>query len=170
MLSEPPPTNIPTLVVAIYAALVSTVIGIVQLLNFLRDRDKIKVTVRRDMRIFNDPRYENMTLTILRVANAGRRPVTITSVGAECLFPNDHWVCTDTNPALPHEIDEGQYLLAQIDQTGLNFSIIQSWFAHDALGRTHRLDVAPWYKRWVSTFRLKRKAKEQRKQKARAGR
>jgi hypothetical protein len=160
-----PTTNIPTLVVAVYAAVVSTVTGIVQLLNFRRDRDKIKLTARRDMGIIGDPRYEDMKLLIVTVANHGRRPVTITSVGAECLFPSQHFVIADTNPRLPYELTEGKYFTAQTNQEGLDFSIIQCWWATDALGRTHRLNVAPWYKRRLSTFRLQRKWKQDKKAK-----
>src|SRR5947209_1491176 len=112
--------NVPTLVVAIYAAVISTVTGIVQLLNFRRDRDKIKINVRKDMCIIGDPRYEEMTLVIVTVANHGRRPVTITSVGAECLFPNKHFVIPDTNPYLPYELTEGKYFTAQGNQEGLD--------------------------------------------------
>jgi hypothetical protein len=156
-------TNIPTLIVAIYAAVVSTVTGLVQLLNYRRDRDKIKITVQKNMRIYGDPRYADKTLTIVKVVNAGRRPVTITSIGVECLFPNPHGVFPDTNPNLPYELTEGKYLVAQANQEGLDFSIIQCWFVCDALGRTHRLSAAPWHKRWVSNYRLKRKWKQEKK-------
>lgn len=91
-------TNIPTLIVAIYAAVVSTVTGLVQLLNYRRDQDKIKITVQKDLQIYGDPRYANKTLTIVKVVNAGRRPVTITSIGVECLFPNPHGVFPEHQP------------------------------------------------------------------------
>jgi|SRR5579859_1336738 len=114
-------TNFPTLIVAIYAAVVSTVTGTIQFLNYRRDKEKIKVTAQRDMQIYGDPRFDGMTLTMVRVANAGRRPVTITSVGAACLFPNPHWVFVDTNPQLPLELTEGKYLTAQVNQDGLDW-------------------------------------------------
>ena len=60
---------------------------------------------------------------------------------------------------------EGKYFTAQANQEGLDFSIIQCWWATDALGRTHRLNVAPWYKRRLSTFRLQRKWKHDKKAK-----
>jgi hypothetical protein len=159
------PANTPTLIVAVYAAVVATVTGIVQFLNFRRDRDKIKLTARRNMGISGDPRYEDMTLLIVTVANHGRRPVTITSVGAECLFPSQHFVFLDNNPRLPYELTEGKSLTAQTTQEGLDFNIIQCWWATDAVGRTHRLNVAPWYKRRLSKFRQKRKWKQEKKAK-----
>ncbi|SRR5258708_6977159 len=159
------PTNIPTLIVAIYAAVISTMTGIAQVMNYRRDRDKIKVTVQRDMQMYGDLRFADMTLTIVKVANAGRRPVTITSVGFERLFPNKHGVFTTINPDLPYELTEGKYLVAQVNQAGLDFDVIQCWWATDAVGRTHRLNVAPWRKRWISNFRLRRKWKQDRKKK-----
>ena len=70
-------TNIPTLIVAVYAAVVSSITGIIQILNYRRDRDKIKLTIQHDMTFFGDARYEGKTVVVLRVGNAGRRPVTI---------------------------------------------------------------------------------------------
>jgi hypothetical protein len=73
-------------VVAVYAAVVSTITGSVQLWHFFRDRARIKLTVQRNMEIVGDPRYARKSLTIVRVANQGRRPVTITTVGIQS-FP-----------------------------------------------------------------------------------
>ena len=90
-------------VVAAYAAVVSTITGAVQLSNFLRDRARIKVSVRRNMQIVGDPRYDGKTLTLIYVANTGRRPVTITTVGAQRLYAHNHIVVPNCNPALPHD-------------------------------------------------------------------
>jgi hypothetical protein len=46
-----------TVVVAAYAAVVSTIIGAVQIFNYRRDRARIKVSVRHNMRIMSDPRF-----------------------------------------------------------------------------------------------------------------
>lgn len=79
--------NVSGSMLAAYAAVVSTITGAVQLLNFLRDRTRVKVSVRRNMQIIGDPRYEGKTLTLVYVVNSGRRPVTITTVGAQRLYP-----------------------------------------------------------------------------------
>src|SRR5258708_4768372 len=75
-------------VVAAYAAVVSTITGAVQVVNYFRDRAHIVIRVQRDMEMIGDPRYKGISLTIMNVVNAGRRPITITSVGAYRLSPH----------------------------------------------------------------------------------
>jgi hypothetical protein len=82
-----------TTCLAIYGAVLSTVAIVKQLVT---DRVKVKLTVKRDMEMVGDPRYAGMSLTIMDVTNAGRRPVTIVGVGASRLYPNKHSVATDT--------------------------------------------------------------------------
>lgn len=131
-------------VVAIYAALMSTIVGVVQLSNFLRDRARIKISARRNMEIIGAPGHHRKGLTIVQVSNAGRRPVTITTVGARCLHPHNPFVIPECNPALPHELTEGKSLTAIIPPCDLDFSTIDVWEAYDAIGRFHRLRVAPF--------------------------
>jgi peptidoglycan/LPS O-acetylase OafA/YrhL len=113
-------------VVAVYAAVVSTITGSVQLWHFFRDRARIKLTVQRNMEIVGDPRYARKSLTIVRVANQGRRPVTITTVGAYNLFPDNPFIIPECNPALPHELTEGKSLMAIIPSCDLDFSAARS--------------------------------------------
>src|SRR5258707_375863 len=109
--------SISTDVVAFYAAIMSTIIALVQLSNFLRDRGRLRMEVQRDMEMVGDPRFQNMTLTIVTVTNAGRRPVTITHVFANCIYPRKHFVVTTAIPPLPCELTEGKFLTAIIDQS-----------------------------------------------------
>lgn len=90
-------------VVAVYAALVSTITGGVQLWHFLRDRARVKLTVQRNMEIIGGPVHRK-GLTIVRVSNLGRRPVTITTVGARSLFPHNPFIIPECNPQLPHDL------------------------------------------------------------------
>jgi hypothetical protein len=144
-------------VLAAYAAVVSTITGAVQLSNFLRDRARIKVSVRHNMQIVGDPRYDGKTLTMVYVINRGRRPVTITTVGAHMLYPHNHIVIPNCNPPLPHELTEGKSLIAIIPPCDLDFSAIDLWVVYDAVGRSYRLRVAPWYARIRSHVRWRRK-------------
>jgi hypothetical protein len=69
-------------VVAAYAAVLSTITGAAQLWNYNRDRARIKVSAQNDMVFFGDLHYKpDQKLCIVTVANPGRRPVTITTVG-----------------------------------------------------------------------------------------
>lgn len=152
-------------VVAVYAAVVSTITGSVQLFHFFRDRARIKLTVQRDMAIMGDPLYNRTGLTIVRVANLGRRPVTITTVGAQRQFPDTHIIIPECQPQLPHELAEGKSLMAIIPPCDLDFSRILLWEAYDAVGRPYRLNVAPWHTRMISRAKWRRKWKQDRKRK-----
>jgi hypothetical protein len=152
--------------VAIYAAVVSTITGSVQLFHFFRDRARIKLTVRYNMAIMGDPRHNREGLTMVRVTNRGRRPVTITTIGAHQLFPENPFVIPECHPALPHELTEGKCLTAIIPACDLDFSKIESWEAYDAVGRPYRLNVAPWYSRMLSRARWRMKWRRDRTHKA----
>jgi hypothetical protein len=52
-----PTSQIITVVVAVYAAVVATITGAVQIFNYRRDRSRIKLAVGHNMRIMLDPRY-----------------------------------------------------------------------------------------------------------------
>ena len=158
--------NISANVVSAYAAVMSTIIASVQAFNYFRDRAHLKIRVQPHMKMIGDARYQGMSLIIMYVVNGGRRPVTITSVGAYQLFPNDPFVITDVRPQCPCELTEGKQLTAILDQKGLDLSVMESWEAYTATGRTFRLAIVPWYRRWWNRRRFRRQAiKEGRKKK-----
>lgn len=67
--------------IAGYAAVVSTITGVAQLWNYNRDRARIKVSAQNNMTMFGDLHFKNnQVLSIVTIANLGRRPVTITTV------------------------------------------------------------------------------------------
>ena len=148
--------------VAIYAAIVSTITGSVQLWHFFRDRARIKLTVRRNMDIVGGPVHRK-DLTLVTVANCGRRPVTITTVGGYRLFPQNPFVIPECIPQLPHELTEGKSLMAIIPPCDLDFSRVSHWEASDAVGRPYRLYVAPWYARMLSRAKWRRRWRQDRK-------
>ena len=128
--------------VAWYAAIVSTVTSAVQMANFLRDRKKVKLTVARNMQSVGDPRRTDMTFAILKVANSGRRPLTVTQVYITFLH-NAGGLLNDTAPRLPCELTEGGYLLAYLDEAGVQFDTIRCFAASDSTGREYKINVAP---------------------------
>lgn len=145
-------SEIITLVIAAYGAVLSTIAILRQIFG---DRVKVKLTVKRNMEMINDPRYANMTLTILEVINTGRRPVTITTFGAIRLYPYTNLAVIDSRPQLPCEITEGKYVTSIWDQTGLDFSKIDYWGAWDSHGRVHKLREASLFKHWKSVIQRK---------------
>lgn len=145
-------------VVAAYAAMVSTITGAVQVINYFRDRPHILIRVQHNMVMMGDPRYEGETLTCMYVVNAGRRPITVTSVGAYRLFPHKPFVLTDEQPKCPCELTEGKQQTVIIDQEDLDLSIMESWEAYTSTGRTFRFAVVPWYRRWWNRRKFRQHA------------
>jgi hypothetical protein len=150
--------NISGNVVALYGAVVATVTGIVQTVNFFRDRRKVKISVQEHMEfVFTSdgiPVNED-PYSLVTVANAGRRPITIVNVGGYRLYPGKGFVIQQTNPPLPRELTEGKHLTAFVDETEFDLSELESWEAHDAVGHAYRLPVAPLHKRLISRMRRK---------------
>jgi hypothetical protein len=64
-------------VVALYGAVLSTITATAQIIAHMRDRAHIKIRIQTNMEIYGDPGLAGITFTIVNVANAGRRPVTI---------------------------------------------------------------------------------------------
>ena len=145
-----------TAIIAAYGAVLSTVAVVKQ---FISERVSVKITVNRDMEIHGDPRYEGMTLIVMKVVNKGSRPVTITHTGARGLYPNQSFIITDNQPPLASEIKEGEYITSMVDQADTDVEAIDYWQAIDATGRVYKLRQASWFKHWQSNRQQKRAAK-----------
>jgi hypothetical protein len=157
--------NISGNVLAAYGAILSTVTASAQILSYLRDKARLHIAVQHDMEIIGE-RYKGMLLTIIKVSNRGRRPVTITNVGAYRLHPHKAFIVPDASPRIPCELTEGKEVKAMFDQSDVDFSLIEAYEAYTAGGHTFRLNVAPWYKRWISRYRRKREWKREAKERA----
>jgi len=140
--------------VAWYAAIVSTVNSAIQFANYLRDRVRVKLTVQKNMETVNDPVHDGMSLTMFKVTNTGRRPVTITNVGMMYLH-NKGAIFTDTVPRIPCELTEGKFITTLVDQSALRFGEIRYFVAYDAVGREYRSGFAPRHRRVYWWFRRK---------------
>lgn len=70
-----------TLILAIWGALVSTVLAWMKIAEYRKDRPIVRVTIKPGMKAFPDNTvYGAMTLLIVDVANVGGRPVSVTHV------------------------------------------------------------------------------------------
>jgi len=149
-----------TVILALYGAVLSTLTALVQLSNHFRDRAKVVLQIRKNMAPIGGGRaYDGMRMVIITATNVGRRPVTINGFGASLLFKkgraDTHWFLPRVNPPLPCEITEGKQVSAHVNQEKVDLQSISHWYAWDSAGRHYRLNVAPFYKRWVSAFRNK---------------
>jgi hypothetical protein len=146
-----------TSALAIYGAILSSITAAIQLANHFRDRAKVVLKVRKNMRFAGpDIRYGGVPLVIITATNVGRRPVTMSGFAARLLFKQENamdWYLPDVRPPLPCEITEGNEVSAFLKQERVNFDSISYWYAWDSAGRHYRLNVAPWYRRWFASLR-----------------
>jgi hypothetical protein len=135
-------------VVAAYAAILFTITGAAQLWNYNRDRARIKVSAQNDMVFFGDLHYKSsQKLCIVTVANHGRRPVTITSVGGYREIPLHPFVVVECRPNLPHELTEGKSLIGILPSTEMDVSKVLWWSASDGVGNQYYSKGGGWYAR-----------------------
>jgi hypothetical protein len=153
-----------TTVVAIYGAVLATITAVIQVLNHFRDRIKVLVKVRKNMSNMSNM-DDPMVFVIVSAVNAGRRPVTIAGFSVKLLYRENEretaWYLPDVRPRLPHEIKEGGVVAAYLNQEGVDFNSIASWEAWDTAGRQFQLNEASWQKRWLSSWKRRRRRKRQ---------
>lgn len=96
--------NISAQAVAWYAAIVSTVSVFIAVLNYLSDRRRLKVLAQHG---FLTGMGDDSTKVMISVANIGKRPVTISSVGFEVKDSGDMILISTPNLSLPKTLKEG---------------------------------------------------------------
>ena len=147
-------------VVAVYGAILSTITAAVQVVTHFKDRVRLLIRMQHNMETVNDPVHQGMTMTLMNVTNAGRRPVTITGLGAYRLYPHNPFFIVETNPHCPCELTEGKQMVGIINQKGLDLSVMESWEAYTATGKTFQHSVVPWYRKWWNRRKLRKQWKK----------
>ena len=110
--------NISASAVAWYAAIVSTAGVIVALLNFMADKRRLRVKASHGLLVgVND----DSTKIFISVANIGKRPVSISSVGFTVKGGDDMVLTTTPNLNLPKTLKEG--------------AGVQTWMNHEEFVR-----------------------------------
>jgi hypothetical protein len=142
-----------TAILAVYGAVLSTVAILRQLFS---DRVKVKLTVRKNREMVGHPKYKGATLVEVKITNIGHQPVTIVSFGAIGLYPHHSLAGIDSQPQLPCEIREGQFISSFWDQAGLDFSKIDYWVVCDSYDHTYKLREASIFKHWKSAFQQRK--------------
>lgn len=131
--------EVSTSIVAWYAAVVGTFGAIVWAYSVLRDRAKVKIQVRPNMKVFpGNTTYGDETYVIVTVTNVGRRPITITHVWFET--PNRADKKTLLADSLGHgsrELAEGKWADYPCVQSQLSTSL-RYVCASDSTQREHR--------------------------------
>ena len=151
-------SEIITAMIALYGAVLSTVASIRQ---WKSDRVRVKIAVKRNRQMINAPRYAGITLVEIQITNVGHRPATIRSFGTIGLHPHSSLAGVDSQPQLPCEIREGQFISSYWPQADLNFSTIDYWVVWDSEDRVYRLRQASRLKHWKSVWQQRRAWKQQ---------
>jgi hypothetical protein len=146
-------SEIITAVIAGYGAVLSTVAIVRQ---WKSDRIKVKLAVRKNRAMVGSAKYKGVSLTEVKITNIGHRPVTIVSFGAIGLYPHLSLAGVDSQPQLPCEIREGQFISSYWPQAELDFSKIDYWAAWDSHDRVHKLPEASRFKHWKSMSQQKK--------------
>lgn len=134
-----PEITISATAVAWYAALVSTASLALGLFLTLRDRPRIRVTARTNWVAFGESEYDPEERYIcITVANRGRRPVTIHSVGLESKGKGPDYLSSDSMRKGPREVGEGKAESYFLAQSGLDTEAIRNVIVVDQTGRKWR--------------------------------
>lgn len=125
--------------VAWYAAIVATGSAMVSAYNILRDRARLQVTVKADMKLApSDTSYGDATYVVVTAVNTGRRPITVTKVWFE---KNKHakpkLLLADSMKHGAKELSEGKWAdyLGKQDQFDPSLKYV---CVEDSTGRVHR--------------------------------
>jgi hypothetical protein len=130
-----------SLIVGIYGAIVATIVAVIQLLGYRRDRRKVLIRISGGYEVHPpNPIYKADSYICITVSNSGRRPVTITKVGM--LYPRKSsaraGLSSDSMMKGPREISEGQFLSDLIDEKDVGFPPEKYVaFAYDATGQVY---------------------------------
>lgn len=129
-------------VVAIYAAIVSTLVLIIQFLNYWNDRINIVLDYKTDYKIHGENYNPDKSYLLLTIRNKGKRPVTIEKVGYIANNKEDaHGIFTNSVLYGSRELSEGKATKYIVDQEEINLDKINYFVAYDQAGREYKCEV-----------------------------
>src|SRR3989442_1852832 len=150
------PNDLLTAALAIWGAVVSSVLAVLKVAEYLKDRPIIKISLQPGMKAFpNTSFYGSMTVLFVKVANVGRRPTSITHVSLMLHRGKGFLLCADPRTATyPVELTEnkshgfvfnedevrGKYRLEPSHYVGcVNDSAGRTYWSHGPLARLWKL-------------------------------
>lgn len=135
-------------IIAVYGAVTGTIGTVLAVLNYRRDRAKLKISIIHQRKLLNAaPQYKANTLyTCVNIANAGRRPITITNVGFSFISFKGGAVLSDSMVHGSREIFEGKSADFLMDEEGINQKEIAYFYVIDGVGKQYKKFVSPRHK------------------------
>lgn len=121
--------------VAWYAAIISTTMLLLRLIELYRDKVNVKLKCEKNMGIIGNP--ENIDYIMITVINNGKRPVTIGNVSF-AMKNGKYGIFSDSLTNGSRELTEGKSTSYQIKQDSVNLNVVKYFFAIDKTGREFR--------------------------------
>lgn len=140
--------NITADMVAWYAAIVATASAFILGYSVWNDRSKVKIKISKNMKIYPPDRgEEDKRFIMIGVANAGRRPITITHVGFYEIGKKEGGLLGDSFTKGPREIQEGKSTSYLMDQSLIDIKKLKTVIAIDATGKTYKKRISRKFKK-----------------------
>jgi len=125
--------------VAWYAALISTTLLILRILEYCRERTNVVLKCEANHRVIGGSYEEDKDYIVITVINKGRRPVTIQNVGYISKNIKDkHGILTDSLLKGSRELAEGKSTNYLLEQDQVNLEKIKYFVAYDQTGRQYK--------------------------------
>ena len=142
----------PIAVVAVLIALASLAVSI---MSIVRDRPKIKITIKKGWTLVNpQPGYKKDTPYVsVSVINSGIRPVTIASVGGKHLKDTGGFIMSDSMIGGSKELTQGKRLDCLMEESAYDeinnkYGVLRIE-AEDLTGKSYVKNVSPFFLRMI---------------------
>lgn len=129
-----------TLYLAIYGAILSTLVLLWDVMKYYRDKPSLRVQANH--RALVGPRMSERKIGI-DIINEGKRPITIVASGFRLDTESDENMVTVFDPNLQKQINEGQCHTTFVNPDTIETSKILYAWARDATGREYRSKKYP---------------------------
>jgi len=136
--------------VAWYGAIVATLSAIASGYGMFRDRARLIIKVAANMEMFPKGINGNENQVLVTIANAGRRPVTITHVWFERGKGQNLLLLRTSFQPGGTELKEGKFVNFNCIQSSLD-SAIKTICVQDATGKKHRKKLLPDFIRAIAS-------------------
>lgn len=139
-----------TIYIALYGAILSTIVIIWDVIKYYKDKPKIKVQVDVGQH-FSLKRYEDEIG--VKIINVGKRRITIVAHGYQFKDKSENGEIEMIDDNLPKELLEGQHCQLFVDLNESFEHKILYWWVRDAAGEKYYADKYPVWEERKSWFK-----------------
>lgn len=142
--------------ISLWGAGLSTFLGIIKLIEFYRDKAKIKIIFEKNKKILNNNSYDiNKKYFIIKAINLGRRPIKIIKAGMEFTLENKNGAILAESFLKNKILKEEDRSVAFIgEQNNTDFKKILYVYVEDDTGKKykkylHKIPTFWYFHRWL---------------------